>query len=100
METQTKIIPLKVNDNLTILAEANALGGEADVSSKLMDFQIITDTVEGIAEKLAHTLEKVQPNKASIEFSLELGVESGQLTALLVKGSGKGNLKVTLEWSK
>ena len=100
METQTTIIPLKVNQNLTILAEANALGGEADVSSKLMDFQTITNTVEGIAEKLAHTLEKVQPNKASIEFSLELGVESGQLTALLVKGSGKGNLKVTLEWSK
>jgi hypothetical protein len=29
---------------------------------------------------------------------MELAVESGQLTAVIVKGSGKGNLEITLEW--
>jgi hypothetical protein len=29
---------------------------------------------------------------------LGVGVEAGQLTALLVKGSGKANLKITLTW--
>jgi hypothetical protein len=29
---------------------------------------------------------------------LELAIEAGQLTAAIVKGSGKGNLEITLEW--
>jgi hypothetical protein len=43
-------------------------------------------------------LAKVKPKKASVEFSLKVGVESGKLTSLLVKGTGEGNLKITLEW--
>jgi hypothetical protein len=29
---------------------------------------------------------------------MELAIESGQLTAIIVKGSGKANLEITLEW--
>ena len=43
-------------------------------------------------------LVKVKPAKASVELGLEVGLEAGQLTALLVKGSGKANLKITLTW--
>lgn len=34
-----------------------------------------------------------------MEFGLEVALESGQLTAVLVKGSAKANLKITLEWA-
>jgi hypothetical protein len=34
------------------------------------------------------------------EFGVEFGYESGQLTALIVKGTGKANLKITMEWTK
>jgi len=34
-----------------------------------------------------------------VEFGLEVALESGQLTAVLVKGSAKANLKITLEWA-
>jgi len=30
---------------------------------------------------------------------LKVAVESGHLTAVVVKGSGEANLEVTLEWS-
>ncbi len=43
-------------------------------------------------------LARVKPTKASVELGLEIGVEAGQLTALLVKGTGKANLKITLQW--
>ena len=46
------------------------------------------------------TLQKVKPRAASVEFGLEIGIESGQLTALLVKGTGTANLKITLEWGE
>jgi hypothetical protein len=42
-------------------------------------------------------LEKVKPKKASVEFGLEVAVESGKLTTLLVKGASTANLKITLE---
>ena len=44
------------------------------------------------------TFQKVKPRKASVELGLEVGLESGHLTALLVKGTGTANLKLTLEW--
>jgi hypothetical protein len=40
----------------------------------------------------------VQPKKATVEFGVEVTVKSGKLTALIVEGEGKGNLKITLEW--
>ena len=33
-------------------------------------------------------------------LGIEVAVESGQLTALIVKGSGKANLEITMEWGK
>jgi hypothetical protein len=43
---------------------------------------------------------KVAPTKPSVEFAIEVGLESGKLTALWVKGTGTANLKIAMEWSK
>mgnify|MGYP003717199083 CR=1 FL=1 len=40
-----------------------------------------------------------RPDKVSIELGFELSVESGALTALLVKGTSKANITVNLEWT-
>ena len=55
--------------------------------------------IETVARVVGDVLAKVAPTKATAEFGIELGIESGQLTALIVKGSGKANLKIALEWS-
>jgi len=61
-------------------------------------FEGIIGAIEGIALGVQSALAKVKPTKASVELGLEIGVEAGQLTALLVKGSGRANLKITLQW--
>jgi hypothetical protein len=73
--------------------------GEIRVSDKEYGFDDFGDSLESLTKALRTTIQKIAPTKASIEFGIEIGVESGKLTALLVKGSGKANLKVTLEWS-
>lgn len=73
---------------------------EAEVADlqRVFDFENVRSALEGIAGAVLKTIEKVKPKKAVVEFGVEVGIESGQLTAVLVKGSGKANLKITLEW--
>ncbi len=48
--------------------------------------------------RLLWAKQRVGPSKGSVEFGVEVGVEAGQLTALIVKGSGTANLKIALHW--
>ena len=82
-----------------IRVEATSFGGREKVSSlAALPFEDITNAVEGISVALIESLKKVGPRKTTIEFGIEVGVESGKLTALVCKGSGKANLKIALEW--
>ena len=100
METRTEIIKAELINGATLHIQATVLGGEEEVGFSLPSFKEITDAIEGIAESVVTTLKKVKPQKASVEFGLEVALEAGQLTALLVKGSGTSNLKITLEWGE
>jgi len=98
VETRTEIIKAELANGGTLHIQATILGGEEEVVFALPSFEGVTHAIEGIAQSVVSTLEKVKPQKASVEFGLEVALESGQLTALLVKGSGTSNLKITLEW--
>jgi hypothetical protein len=98
LETNTTVVPVRVSDDLTIQVEAVTGGGEQDISAGDFAFETATQAIEQIATLLARTLDRVKPKKATIEFELDFSVESGQLTALFVKGSGSGTLKISLEW--
>ena len=98
METRTEIIKVELANGGTLHIQATILGGEEEVAFTLPSFEGVTHAIEGIAQSVVSTLEKVKPRKASVEFGLEVALESGQITALLVKGSGTSNLKITLEW--
>ncbi len=99
MDRRTEVIPVEFANNVIVHVESTVLGGEENVAFKVASFKDVTDTIEAIAISVVQSLQRIKPHKAAIEFGLEIAVESGQLTALLVKGSGKANLKVTLEWS-
>jgi hypothetical protein len=99
-EFRTKIVKSQLGDGAIVYIQATALGGEEYISSKLLPFTEVTETIKGIAKSMVETLKEVRPRSASVEFGLEVGVESGKLTTLLVKGSGTANLKITLEWSE
>jgi hypothetical protein len=100
MELRTEIIKAELDNGTIVHIQATALGGEEEVAFTLPLFKEVTNAIEGIAVAVTNSLQKVKPQKASVEFGLEVALEAGQLTALLVKGSGTSNLKITLEWSE
>src|ERR1700730_6363349 len=100
METRTEIIKAELTNGTIIHIQATTLGGEEEVAFTLPSFKEITHAIEGIAESVVTSLQKIKPKKATVEFGLEIALESGQLTALLVKGTGTSNLKITLEWEE
>lgn len=101
-EDRSEIVSAELEGGMSISIQATPLGGEELVGapSGPLAFKEVTDTVEGLAKVMIGTLKKVKPRAATVEFGLQIGVESGKLTALLVKGTGSANLKITLEWGE
>ncbi|MCL2931747.1 MAG: hypothetical protein MGG11_05530 [Trichodesmium sp. MAG_R03] len=96
----TEIVTVKLPNGKKVKVEATLLRGEEEVASKILSFKDVSDVIEGVAEALTTSLQRIQPNKATIKLALELAVESGELTTLIVKGSSKANLEIVLEWEK
>jgi hypothetical protein len=61
-------------------------------------FDDVTSSVTALAGAMTRALQAIAPDEGEIEFGIDIGVESGQLTSLLVKGSGNATLKVRLLW--
>lgn len=89
------------NGSIIKFQVSQAAAGRQDVASlKALPFQHVTEALQEIVGNLKETLDKVKPDKASVKFGVDLAIEAGNLTTLIVKGSGKGNLEITLEWNK
>jgi hypothetical protein len=78
--------------------EEKDVSGKAAPDKVVYDFRTVIPAIEDLAESVHSAFKKLSPKKGTVEIGLELAVESGALTAILVKGSGKANLKITLEW--
>lgn len=97
-------VALVLPNRTPIRVEATPLGrpGDTDVAFRTVQEALTVENVqgaiEGIGEMVVGALHKLAPRKIAAEFALEIGLESGKLTALWVKGTGKANLKITLEW--
>jgi hypothetical protein len=97
---RTSSVPVTLANGTTIKFQVSQTGiGRQDAASpKALPFQQVTEALQEIVGNLKETLDKVKPDKAAVKFGVELAAEPGKLTALIVKGSGKGNLEITLEW--
>ncbi|WP_017299623.1 CU044_2847 family protein [Nodosilinea nodulosa] len=92
-------ISVSLPNGSTVKFEASG-SGRKEVSFKSFSFQEIEDALLGITDAIKETIRKIEPQKASVKFGIEIGVESGNLTAIIVKGASKANLEITLEWEK
>jgi Trypsin-co-occurring domain 1 len=94
MADRTKIIPLELSDGKIVNVEV----------TPTRVFKQATEIIKSIAEDVTGTLkdisETVKPDKFSVKLGLQIGVEAGELTALIVKGTGTANLEITMEWNK
>jgi hypothetical protein len=99
---QTTSVPVKLANGTTIKFQVTQPEtGRRDVADiDALSFNQVTKALQEIVGNLKETLDRVKPDKASVKFGVEMAVEAGNLTALIVKGSGKGNLEITLEWGK
>ncbi|NJL40544.1 MAG: hypothetical protein HC899_30225 [Leptolyngbyaceae cyanobacterium SM1_4_3] len=96
-ESRSDTVPVQLPNGAVVKVEVASTGRE-DVGFDVKQFQPVADMIEGIVQMIAAPIQKVKPKKATVKFGMELAIESGQLTAVIVKGSGKGNLEITLEW--
>ena len=96
-ETRSETVPVQLPNGAIVKVEVTSSGRE-DVSFEPKQFQPVADAIEGVVQMIATPIQKVRPKKATVKFGMELAIEAGQLTAVIVKGSGKANLEITLEW--
>jgi Trypsin-co-occurring domain 1 len=100
----SKVLVVDLGNQQTILVEARTddptPNPERPVSiAKSLPFDGVAESIDAISTRIVAALERAKPDKATVGFGLDVCVESGQLTSLLVKGSGKATINVTLEWS-
>jgi len=98
-ESSSEAIPIQLPNNALVKVEVANTGLEK-VGFEAKSFQAVTNAIEGIAEAITDSLAKVSPSKASVKFGLEIQIEQGSLVAAIVRGKGKTNFEVTLEWEK
>jgi tetrahydromethanopterin S-methyltransferase subunit B len=96
-ESRSELIPVQLANGTIIKIEV-AQTGEENVAFDVRPFQEVTNAIEGIVDAISSTLQKVKPSKATVKFGLEVAIDSGSLTVLIVKGSSKANLEISLEW--
>jgi len=98
-ESRMEQVPAQLPNGSIIKIEVTQTGRE-DVAFDIRPFKEVTDAIEGIVDAIALTLHKVSPTKAVVKFGLDVAIESGKLTAMVVKGSSSANLEITLEWER
>jgi hypothetical protein len=97
----TVVVKAKLPDGTVVPVETRGSGDpEVDVGigDKVFSFEGVSKSVESVASAMTATFDKIKPDKATVEFGVDISVESGALSALIVKGSGSATLTITLEW--
>jgi hypothetical protein len=96
-ESRSETVPVQLPNGAIAKFEVTSTGRE-DVGFDVKQFEPVAEAIEGVVQMIAVPLKKVKPKKATVKFGVEMAIESGQLTAVIVKGAGKANLEITLEW--
>ncbi|MEU8662790.1 CU044_2847 family protein [Actinoplanes philippinensis] len=92
-------IPVRLDGETVIKIDTVAgAGGEEDIAHRLPTFDGFAVALSKIAASVRSGLEQVQPARAVVEFGVDVSLEAGQLTAMIVKGSGTAHVTVTMEW--
>ena len=100
MERTTEIVPVQLGVDTVVQVQVTTMDGEEDIAilDQLPSFEEVTGAIEEISRAMANSIAKVKPQRASVEFGLEVAAQEGKLTALLVQGSGTASVKITLGW--
>jgi hypothetical protein len=95
----TTVVDVETAGDERVAVRATALGGAQDVGAvDKLNLDGVAHAIESIANTLGGAIENAKPDKASVEFGLEIAVKGGKLVSLITEASGTATLNVTLEW--
>ncbi|MFF9193818.1 CU044_2847 family protein [Streptomyces sp. NPDC014779] len=75
--------------------DLEGLGG-----GRVPDLSGVTAALASFAGQVGDALHRAAPDRATVEFGCQLGLQGGRLTALVVQGTADASLRVTLEWHR
>jgi hypothetical protein len=100
VRSKSEFVHVGLPNGERVLIEAIYLDTERKVSSPTFDLGQVERQLEGIVQGVVAPLRRLAPDKLEVELGIEIAVESGALTALIVKGTGSANLRITLSWER
>lgn len=95
--SQGELIKVDLGDDVIAQIEVIETGRER-VSAQRLPFDSIAKAISKISQIVAKPIQEVKPTKATVKYGLAIGIEEGSLVAAVVRGTGKANLEITLEW--
>ncbi|MDP8927883.1 MAG: hypothetical protein M3O70_04685 [Actinomycetota bacterium] len=97
--TPGTVVKVDMGGGRIVAVEARNVSPEHPVGiSDILKFDGVAESIEAVADRVIKALENVKPQRATVEFGVDVGVASGALTGLIATGTGSASLKVTLEW--
>jgi hypothetical protein len=99
MEPQSKIISVELADGTVVRVEATSIGASTSRGLQTRPFSEATDAIASLSKEIAETIQKIKPDQATVRFGIDIGVDTGKLTAVLAKGTTAANLEITLQWN-
>jgi dGTP triphosphohydrolase len=102
MPETTRNVLVELSDGTLLQVETRIIGEQKVSSISKQSLKQAMSQIKSLASDLAYNLQDIKqdlkPSKVSVKVGIELAYETGQLTTILVKGSGKTNLEITFEW--
>jgi hypothetical protein len=90
-----------VLDGVRFYVEARQDSAEREVGSKLAEgLGSAMDAIKTLSSHVADAVQAIEPDHFSVELGFEFKLEQGVLVAMLVRGSTKANITVTLDWHR
>lgn len=100
--TPPKSYKVELSDGTEILMEVETGpydDGPVSVQEMEISAKRALKAVSSLAKDLKATMESAKPDKATVEFSVELEKKNDDILSKIVNVSGKGGIKFTLEWN-
>ena len=97
------LIKLKISDTESIQIESDLRIQERNVSGGERieeDFSKIAPSIISLGKEFSRILKQIQPTKSSIEFGINVSMETSGVIAFITKASANANFKITMEWEK
>src|SRR5215472_2384467 len=71
-DNETEIVPVRLNNGMTLHVEVRDLGGRQKVSDlKDLSLKNVMTAIEGIGGEISGVLQRLEPRKAAIEMGFE-----------------------------